>query len=348
MKKNLFIILFVFTLAAYFNGCDNDVVNNIINECNMTLPDSGVYILSEGGFSPNSSALYYYHSLNDSMYQNIFCPGSPGLFPDGLLISGQEMYVTEQGNFGASGKIYKLNINGGVILSNNAGINPYSIAKANNKLYVTNGPAGKVTVIDANTLATIRTINVGVYPQEILSYMNWVYVCNTSAFGGASDSTVSVIDALSDSVIATITVAKDPSALTFTYNGLLLVGCPAPGNIIYTIDPVTYGKLDSTVISNGFFRDISFDNTNSDIFFISGNGNIVKMNLSTKAQEIAVNALPGAFFYGYRFDLTARKHYVLDAVDFSSSGRMYVFSLGGTLEKNKTVGTAPRRVEFRY
>jgi YVTN family beta-propeller protein len=159
------------------------------------------YILSEGS-GPNSSKLSSYTYSGNSFTLNIFSPGNLGLYPDGIIKHNSNLFILEQGGFGGQGKIYKLDSNGTVLSSQAFGTNPYSDAIANNKIYATNGPASKVTVLNMSNFSTIKEITVGAYPQEILGYQNKVYVCNTSLFGGAHDSSVSVINAITDSVIA--------------------------------------------------------------------------------------------------------------------------------------------------
>jgi YVTN family beta-propeller protein len=352
MRKNIIMLVALFAGSIYFPSCSKDqIVTTNTNNCNITLPDSGVYILSEGGFSPNTSKLSYYSPSHDSLYSSIFCPGNLGLTPDGILISGQNIFLTEQGTFGSAGKIYKLNLNGNVLNSQAAGINPYSLAIANNKIYVTNGPASKVTILDMNSLSLIKTVSVGVYPQEIIALNNKVFVCNTSAFGGAADSTVSVIDAVSDNVISTITVRKDPSSLVVTNEGRLLIGCPLPASLIYIVNPAAFLKEDSiyvSVNSDGFGKDIAVDRSSNLIYYLSyTNGTVLKTDLVTKISGSFIGAIAGDYPYGYNYDNITRKHYVLDAGNFSSNGGVQIFNSAGAHEKSLAVGIAPRRVIFR-
>lgn len=342
--------MFVFSLISVFvicySGCDReDITNPIVSDTEK----NGVYILGEGLFNnPGTANLSFYNQNSNNFTVNIFNPGELGNTPDGLIISGDELFITEQGNFGSAGKIYKTDTNGTVISSNSVGINPYSLAIANGKIYTTNGPAGNVSVVDKNSLATITTVAVGVYPQEILSIGNKVFVCNTSVFMGVTDSTVSVIDAVSDLVIATIKVRQSPSSLAVTNDGKLLVGCPGSSaeGMIYKIDPGNYTKLDSLAAGNGFGKDIAVDENTENIYFISDDNNIVRLNLVTKTSEIFItNTNPSAsYFFGYNFDSRKLKHYIADAKNFTNNGSLYVFDGKGTLLSTFSTGVAPRRI----
>ncbi len=350
MKKLLFYFTgFIFII--HLAGCNRDDI--IISSPVNTTTTDGAYILSEGIFnSPGTSKLSFYSLQGDTIDVNIFNPGSLGNTPDGLILFNKNLFITEQGNTGVSGKIYETDTNGTVILSNDAGINPYSLAIANNKIYLTNGPTNNVSVVDMTSLATTSTINVGIYPQEIMSVGNKVFVCNTSIYMGPTDSTVSVIDAVSDAVIAIIKVRQAPSSLAVTNDGKLLVGCPGnpAQSVIYKIDPDTYSKLDSFELSNGltsgFDKDISVDKNSNDIYFISNSNNIEKLNLNTKASSTFISNPNTAadFFHGYNFDSKNKRHYIADAKQFVTNGSISIFDGNGTLQNTFLTGFAPRRI----
>ncbi len=348
--KNLPVIFLLLVCINYFSGCGrNDVVNDPV----ITLTEvQGAYILGEGQFNvPGSALLSFYNPESVSLSPNIFHPGGMGNSPDGLILSGSNLFITEQGNYGSAGKIYMTDSAGTVILSNDVGINPYSLAIANNKIYVTNGPANNVSVVDKGSFSTIATVTVGLYPQEIFTIGNKVFVCNTSVYMGGTDSTVSVIDADADVVIATIRVRQTPSSLAVTNDGKLLVGCPGSTatGIIYKIDPGNYAILDSFGIGNGFSsgfgKDIAVDVSSNDIYFISALNNIVKLNLATKLSELFIaNTNSSSYFYGYNFDSNKRLHYIADAKNFVNNGSLYVYGGAGNLIGTFETGVAPRRI----
>lgn len=311
-----------------------------------------VYVLSEGGFSAGSSKLSMLDNYTGAFTLNIFSPGTPGLYTDGLIYHENHLYLLEQGSFGGSGKIYKIDTNGTVINSKVTGVNPYSLAVSSGKIFITNGPAGNVTVLNASDFTDVATITVGVYPQEILAAGGKIYVANTSLFGGAEDNTVSVIDAATNTQVTKITVRKDPSSLALTPEGYLLVACPgdAANGTIYKIDTAAYAKTDSFFIPvEGVGKDLAVDRNNGTLYFISNNGNIVRYDIGAREPSVVITAAPGTnYFYGYNYDYIAGKHYVLDAKTFTVAGSMYVYNQAGTLLNTYGTGTAPRRVLFKY
>lgn len=339
MKNLIYILSLLIGFTFYSCSDNNPLVPPVIST------SDGVFILSEGGMTPGSSKLSYYNSVNDSFYINIFNPTNIGLFPDGMIKYNNNLYVTEQGNFNSAGKIYKTDLNGTVVLQQSVGTNPYSLCAANNKIYITNGPSSRVSVVEPNSLSTIKEITVGVYPQEIISYNNKVLVCNTSTYGGASDSTISIIDANSDAVVKTLRVAKDPSGIAVTNDGKILVASSDASGKIYVFESTNYNLTDSLYSPYGFAKDFSVDKLSNSVYFIGVNGDIVKLNLDTKTfTKFILNPGAQSFIYGYIYDYVGQKHYLADARDFTSAGNLLVYSASGIQLKSIMTGVAPRRI----
>ena len=313
---------------------------------------SKAYILSEGGFSPGTSKLSMLDVVNNNFSDNIFNPGQLGLYPDGIILYENYLYILEQGGFGGSGKIYKTDTTGSVISSSVVGTNPFSLAITNNKIYITNGPASNVAVLNLSDFSFVKDIPVGAYPQEIKLFQNKIFVANTSLFGGAQDSTVSVIDPVLDTVIATITVKKDPSSLAISNDGFLFIGCPGDGDNgkIFKTDPVTYQHIDIISLPGfGFGSDLVPDKVSNNLFFISYINDIVKYNLDSKdISSIITSVFLNNYYYGYNYDYLNKNHYVLDAKDFTITGTFTLHDSAGTIINTYLTGIAPKRVLLKY
>ena len=331
--KQLITVLLFFTIAIHGQGTNN------------------IFVLSEGGFTAESATLSNLKPGTGEFAKNIFNPGSIGLYPDGLILYQDKLYLVEQGNFGGSGKLYELDTLGTVLKSKVVGTNPYSLAVSNGKVYLTNGPASNVSVLNVIDFSFVKTIDVGVYPQEIIAFGNKVFVANNSTWGGSSDSTVSVINSETDLVVSTITVRRDPSALAITNDNYLLVGCPgdSESGIIYKVDLDTYTKIDSLSIPDyGFGKEISVDKKSNKIFFKSQTNSIVEYDLISRESNAVVNDASIIYVYGYGYDYVNQTHYVLDAKDFSTNGSLKLYNSSGTQTDSYETGIAPRRVVFWY
>ncbi len=313
---------------------------------------SKAYILSEGGFSAGTSKLSMLDVVNNNFSDDIFNPGQLGLYPDGIILYEDHLYLLEQGSFGGSGKIYKTDTTGLVVSSEVVGTNPYSLAIANNKIYTTNGPTGNVSVLNLSDLSFVKNIAVGVYPQEIISLNDKIFVANNSLFGGDADSTVSVIDPVLDTVISTIVVKKDPSSLSVSNDGFLFIGCPGDGDNgkIFKADPSTYQLIDTISLPGfGFGKDLVQDKTNNNLYFISYINDIVKYNLDNEdIVSFVASVFPNNYYYGYNYDYISKTHFVLDAKDFTVNGTFTLYDSTGTVIDTYTTGIAPRRILLKY
>ncbi|MBX7045271.1 MAG: T9SS type A sorting domain-containing protein [Ignavibacteria bacterium] len=332
MKKN--ILLFAFVLIANLNF--------------SFAQNTKAYILSEGNGSPGSGKLSAYTYNGGAFSLSITSNGNLGLYPDGILKFNSSLFVLEQGGFGGQGKIYKMDSAGAIQNSQSFGANPYSLTASNNKIYVTNGPASKVTILNMSNFSVIKELTVGSYPQEILGYQNRVFVCNTSAFGGARDSSVSIINSQTDSVIGRIYFSTEPTSLAISNDGKLLVGCNGYYGKIYKIDPNTFQTLDTYVLNQGFDKDISVDKNSDNVYYIDYSNNISRLNLSTGSENTFINnpATSFIYFYGYNYDYSNNKHFICDAKNFTVSGSLFIYGGTGNLEQSFTTGIAPRRVIF--
>ena len=312
---------------------------------------NGVYILSEGGFSSGTSMLSKLSLPNGNFSQSIFSPGNIGLYSDGLVFENGNLYLVEQGSFGGPGKVYKLNTDGSLINSKEVGINPYSLAISNGKVYITNGPTSSISVVRESDLSIVKEISVGVYPQEIISLEGKVFVANNSLWGGDSDSTITVISSENDEVISTIIVKPNPSALAISNDNHLLIGCPGEGEsgIIFKVELDSFMKVDSFKVNDyGFGKDISVDKYSNKIYFKSATNHIVSLDLLTGETNLELIDENVLFTYGYRYDYLTGNHYLTDAKDFVANGSLNVYSSEGTLLNTYETSTAPRRIAFDY
>jgi YVTN family beta-propeller protein len=179
-----------------------------------------------------------------------------------------------------------------------------------------------------------------------------VFVANTSVWGGNSDSTVSVIDPVLDSVVATITVKKNPSSFAISNDGYLLIGCPGDETAgkIFKIDAATSQEIESyTVPFYGFGKDISVEKNSNNIFFISSLNDIVKYDLTNSNTTVVLSSVfPNNFYYGYDYDYLTKQHFVLDAKNFTVIGSLSILDSTYNVTATYQPSIAPRKIVFKY
>ena len=124
--------------------------------------------------------------------------------PDGLLVDGKYLYVTEKGanNVG----IYDLDIRQAVKRVN-VGFAPRRLLKRHNTLYVANFRSNSVSLVLMQQQRMARTIPVGRGPLEMAASdrSKWLYVA------AQESGVVSVIDQTSNRLNTTIELGAMPS-----------------------------------------------------------------------------------------------------------------------------------------
>jgi len=104
--------------------------------------------------------------------------------------------------------------------------------------YVTNGSSGTVTVIDVVNVRVDRELPVGQNPVAVAASptRNEIYILNSGAESSFAQGSVSVIDAESNAVIATIAVHRRPVSIDIDAGGALAYVANSGSNTISVLD----------------------------------------------------------------------------------------------------------------
>jgi len=222
MKKTLLALL----SAAVLVGCNPD------KETGPSLPGSpGVFVLSEGqfgkrdgtvsAFGTSSKALLVdaYGSINNNsmlgdVVQDMGLANGRGYI---CVNASNAVAVVDAGNFKS------------ITTIGNIRQPRYFTATSASRGYVTSwrGPytayqPGKVMVLDLNSNKVIDSIAVGRCPEQLLAVNGMLYVPNSY------DNTISVIDAATNKVTATVTVTTGPRTVVADQAGNLWALCAQP------------------------------------------------------------------------------------------------------------------------
>lgn len=206
--------------------------------------DDNLYVLCEGLWGENNSALTKYNIAEDSHVRDCFMEQNGyglGDTANDICLYGSKMYIAV-----ATDKIIwvldkKTCIVEGKIATEGE---PRYLATAGGKLYATYYN-GYVARIDTASLAVEKKVQVGRNPEQLCVADNKLFVANS---GGADypnyDNTVSVIDIPSFTEIKKIEVATNPANILTADNGFVyLVSLGNYGdvpNTLQCINPYTY------------------------------------------------------------------------------------------------------------
>lgn len=320
---------------------------------------TGLYILSEGSFSSNSTTLTYYKFSNSTaitdFWQNVngFNLGNTG---NDILLYGGKIYIVvnvtstvEVANASTAQELKKIPFE---VTPGGAKRQPRYVVGYQNKVLVSSYD-GTVAVIDTTSLAIEKFITVGKNPEQMAISGTNLYVANSGGFSATFDNTVSVINLTTMTETQKITVGINPGSVAADDAGNIYVGCMgdygAAGPKLVKISTAT-----NTVVK-------SADTAVGKIRFYGGRLYATGGYLgSSKLRSLSTTdfSQAGANFvtdgttvmnpYGVNVDGTNGDVYITDAKNFSSAGEVFCFDKTGKKKFSFSVapGANPNTVAF--
>lgn len=355
MKINK-LLVGAFVSAVFFVSCTDDIDDGEIPLGNY---DNGVLILNQGGFGKGNASVSYLSNDFVTQQNNIFSLVNPTIT---LGDVGQDIGLYQNLAFvvlNGSNKIEVVNrYTMAHIATVSAGLdNPRYIAFANGKAFVTNwGDGGNTTddyvaVLNLSTYSLSAKIPVAEGPERMVENNNRLYVAHKGGWGYGK--TVSIINIADNTLSTAINVGDVPNSLKI-YNGSLYVLCGGKPSYSGSETAGSFVKINlanNTVSSTINFPDKAhpenLDIVDSNFYYTNGL-DIYKSTLTT-------TTLPTVSLFStnaqgvkslYSFAVKNNKIYVGDSGDNNSNGKIYVYSMNGTLENSYTVGHIPAGFYF--
>lgn len=359
MKKLTTVFVFCFIIvfvSTFLNGCsDENVIRN-----NPVTTTQGVFVLYEGAFGQPTSYDYGFINLtNDSVYSNVYQNSNGGAvlnsFPDGMMLSGNELFIAAQGTFGQPGSLYKINATTNQLITSKAsfGNNPYSFVFANGNIYVTNTGSDYVRVADMNFNTVTDSISVGSNPADILFAGGNVFVAKQSY---ASEKSLAVIKP--NNQVSKIFFSGVPVSIavntekvyvsTYGYKKIFAVNA-STAQIIDSIDMSSVTQAGIGYLASGSTGVMYVLGTDTAFQYNLGKS-IYKVNLLNKTIEagFTINFTGSDDIYGIDYDAVENKIYVANSRGMGGNGEVRVYSTSGTLLKSYEIGGKyPRRFAFK-
>lgn len=349
------VVLLAFASSLFFVSCsDSDD-----NQTPLGTYDNGVLILNQGGFNNGDAKVSYISNDFTTQQNDIYSLVNPSLT---LGDTGQDIGLINDLAFVVLNNSNKIEVVNRYTMLHVASIttglsNPRYISFSNGKGYVTNWGDGSnpsddfVAVLNLTNYTVSSTISVAEGPERIVEKNNKLYVAHGGGFGFGNS--ISVINAATNTVETSITVGDVPNSLEVDGDNLYVICAGKPS----WSGTETVGKFVKIDLSNNTVATtLNFPAT-----LHPSNLNIVNTTLyytidsAVYKSTLSASTLPTtALFtttdqgaYGiYSFAINNDKIYVGDAADFSSNGKVYVYSLLGTLEHSYTVGVIPAGFYF--
>jgi YVTN family beta-propeller protein len=349
LKQSVFLV----AISGFlFSSCNND------NEPELPKGDydNGILIANEGAFSGGTGTINFisddYVTTEEKVYNKVNSENI-GTILQSIGFNGDDAYlIANVGNKISVADRYTMKKSTEITTDLD---NPRYIAFADGKGYVTNWGAGSdttddyVAVIDLATNTVSSKISVIEGPEQIIANGNMLYVSHKGGWG--SGNTISVINALTNTVVSSIPVGSVPDEMQIDSNGNLLVSCE--GNAATSWNPVeVLGSLVTiNTISNTKSTTLDFASgfhpngmvLSSGTIYLSTGTDIYKMDES--AITLPTTSIISTTVGG--LSVKDNKIYVTDVKDFQSNGTLTIFDATTNAElKEFTVGLIPRKVYF--
>lgn len=338
-----------------FYACDNDDDDDYDDDNDF---QKGVFISNEGPFQGGNGTLSFYNTSTNEVSNDIFLDenerplgnvvNSVHLFDDELYIvvnNSGVVEVVEAEDIESEGTITGLQ-------------QPrYAQGVATDVLAVTDWGANTVEFFNTESLAKMGTASTGAGPERMIINGNHLLVANSGGFG--LDSTVTVLNIPTQTVIDTLFVGYNPNSFAVDVNGDIWVLCGGytdwqnaannKGASLYRIDASTYAVQDTfsfpvdkrpTALVNGIFG--------QNIYYLDNNYGGEPYEMAINATELPTSPLiTGISGYGMAVDPIQNQLYITDPVDFASQGKVYRYNITtSTMVDTITVGIIPSNMAF--
>ncbi len=361
MKKLFLAALFCGAMGGLMTSCDNNDTPSTPSS-KLEIPTTyRAFVLNAGKFKGNNSNLTYFDPsgiyapiANVFFQQNGKKIGDTG---ESMIYENGSIYLAVYG----SNVLYKMNKDG-VVEKSRSLYKPRQMAVHNGYLYVSKF-AGQVTKLDANTLDSISSVNVGHNLEGIAELNGMLYVCDSH--DGVNPMTkyedIYIVNPSSMQSEGTIKVVKNPVDLKAA-NGKLY--CLSHGNyadIGYALQEVDVTKkvakkitvathmalandllyLTNSATDWSKYPQISTVNT-----FSSYNVKTGKLNETSFLGENMPSGFDALSIYGMFADpYNGNIHFCVS--DYKNNGDLYRFDKNGMfLNKFDTGGINPRTIVF--
>lgn len=305
--------------------------------------DNGLIILCEGLFNANNSSLAYYDLETGEVFNNVFLAENGR----GLGDTANDMIMYEKDGqkyiiicVDVSSQVEILNAS---TLKSVAQIPMFDGTNAREprrvtvnddvtKAYIANFD-GTVAIIDLNTYEVLKFIEVGDNPDAIVYLNDRIYVPNS---GGLNfpiyDSTISVIDAISEEVVDTYPCPIN--SVSLVVNDADFIYLRSNGNYS-DIDP-SFLKINALTGEEIFKWDVnysSFQIVDENLYFYDSDADQVRrLNMITDAvdETYSVSLDVIETFGGFHYDPQTEITYLFDLKGYTSISEIFIMDYTGS------------------
>jgi len=313
---------------------------------------NGLLVLNEGLFQLNNSSLSWIQFGTEAVNNSVFEQKTNRQLGDtgnDIQRYGNKIYVVVN----VSSTIEVLDALSGNPITQISMVNsgtpkqPRSIAFFGSKAYVTCFD-GYVDIIDTATFQVQQRIQVGANPENIVLANNKFFVSNSGGLNYPNvDSTISVIDPTSNIEVQKITIGNNPGPLEVDHLGN--VYAIARGN--YSSIPsrmVRINSMNNTVEQQFPFDASGITKMNDHLLIHSITNSVASIQLfnpvtSSIENTNFMNISEITTLYGIQYDSYRNQIYCFDAMNYTNSGYLRIYTSSGSYLRSIHIGLNPSK-----
>jgi YVTN family beta-propeller protein len=318
------------------------------NEKNYEL-GGGVFILNEGNFTHGDGSLSFYSYDSTKIYNDIFYSVNGrklGDVPYSMLINDDKAFIVVNN----SNKIEIIDpvtiLSKGTItgLKSPRYIVPVSATKA----YVSSLYSDSITIVDLASNSITGYINIRRTSEAILAGNNKAFV--TSWAGGHE---VMVIDLLTNKVVDSVQVGKEPESMVVDRNLNLWVLCSGTyaGDDFAKLDKIDFST--NKIIKEYTFPDVQaaptclkIDALGQTLYYLDGGVRAMNIN-DTSLPASPIIPSGSSNLYKIAINPSNGEIFVTDVLDYSSRGYVNIYKKDGTFERKEQADIIPGAMYFK-
>lgn len=342
LNKQL-IVIALFILA--FSSCVTK--DEPVPQPQDTLPDfsqkPGIFIINEGIFQWGNGSIDFWLPKSSKVYSNIFKTvnqRATGDVVQFMTIMGNKAWIIVNN----SGLIEIVDLKSFKSLHSLSNFTSprYLLKPSNNKIYVSDLYRPVIYVLDTQG-NKLKEISLQRTAEQLIEAGDKIWALNWSSYGGFDNTGITVINPLSDQAENFIRLSKEPNSAVIDKHGHIWVLCS--GGFMYEENP-TLWRLGS----NGeIYQKFEFSNQGdypTHLEINPGGDTLYYLNRDIYALSIDYPSLPGhklidahdRNFYGFS---AGNLFLISDALNYQTSGKVYIFSRTGVPIDTLTAGIIP-------